>query len=146
MPNATQTKSSNGKSAAEQPAEKVEQPKVISSLPAATDEYKAVQALSSAGWPGRSASETLEAARKVLTAPSRLAQSAADDDLAKIAAKAAGSTGLASHDRVRVASLLADTNDIAQAAAQAAPTRDGAARALVWYVAALTAAEKEAAK
>ena len=110
----------------------------------AGDENKAVQALAAAGWPGRTAQEALNAARKVVSATGRLAANAADDELANAAAKAAGGTGIASHDRARVAATYAELGDIVAAAEKAAPTREGAQRALVWYVATLNAAEAEA--
>lgn len=113
------------------------------SLPAATDEAEAVRALAAAGWPGRTASEALRAARALATATGRLAGKAAEEELAKAAAHAAGATGLASHDRDRVAGLYGKSGDVARAAAEAAPTRDGTARALVWFVAAIEAAEAE---
>jgi len=112
------------------------------SLAAAIDEAKAVEALASAGWPGRSATETLQAAQKLIAATGRMAGKAAEDELAKAAAKAAGATGLAAHDRDRVSGLFVGGKDIAEAAAEAAPTREGTARALVWFVAAIDAVEK----
>jgi hypothetical protein len=115
---------------------------VPASLAAATDESNAVLALSAIGWPGRTANETLEAAKNLVASTGRMAGKAAEEKLAKAAAKAAGATGLAAHDRDRVASLFVDGKSIAQAAAEAAPTREGTARALVWFVAAIDAAEK----
>jgi hypothetical protein len=110
MPNATATRNNTSKADNEQPQAKP----AAASLAAATDEYKAVEALSKAGWPGRTATETLDAARKLVASTGKLAGKAADDVLAKAAAKAAGSTGLAAHDRDRVASLF-DGKDIATA-------------------------------
>lgn len=118
----------------------------IATLTAATDEYKAVSALAGAGWPGRTAQEALEAARAVISAPTKLASKAADDEFAKAAAKAAGATGLAGHDRDRVAVLYGESKDVAGAASEASPTREGTARALVWYIMVLEAAEAEMAK
>lgn len=118
---------------------------IPASLAAATDEHNAVVALSAAGWPGRSAQATLAAAQAVVKATGRMAQNAADIELAKAAAKAAGATGIAQHDRSRVSTLIGDGKSVPEAAAEAAPSRDGAARALVWYVAALQAAESQLA-
>ena len=111
---------------------------------AAADEAAAVLALAAAGWPGRTASETLAAARKLVGASGRLAAKAAEEELATAAAKAAGATGLAAHDRDRVSTLYVGGKSISEAAAAAAPTREGTARSLVWFVAAIEAAEAEA--
>jgi hypothetical protein len=117
---------------------------------AAMDEAKAVAALVAAGWAGRTATATLAAATKVAQATGRLAANAADEELATAAAKAAGATGIAGHDRARAASAWVAADEegidpherIAKAAANASPTREGTARALVWYLAAMAQAEQ----
>jgi hypothetical protein len=113
---------------------------------AATDEAALVTAVAAAGWPGRNPAAVIAAARAAVGA-SKLAASAAEDKLADAAAKAAGATGLASHDRDRFCRNWAENGgDVAKAAADAVGDTDkGAARArsLVWYGFAIVAAEAE---
>ena len=111
---------------------------------AAEDEAKLVASIAAAGFPGRLPGAVIEAARKVVNG-NKLAATAAEEELAKVAAQAAGATGLASHDRNRVAKMYAASEDVVTASAQAAGPRAATARSLVWFVTALVTAEAEAA-
>lgn len=101
------------------------------SLPDAKDEQRAIEALAAAGWPGKIGHQVQEAALAIARAKTRLEASKAELEAAKVVAKAAGGTGLAAHDRARVATL---SGDKAEVAALAAPTRPGTARQLVWWL------------
>lgn len=109
---------------------------------AAKDEAQLVEAIAAAGFPGRLPTAVIEAARKVVNG-SKLAATAAEEELAKVAAQAAGATGLASHDRNRVAKMFASSGDVVTASAQAAGPRAATARSLVWFVTALQTADAE---
>jgi hypothetical protein len=111
-------------------------------LAAAQDEFNFANAVAQAGFPGRLPQSVIGSARKLMGA-SKLLQGATEDELANASAKAAGATGLASHDRNRVAVQFQASKDVVKAAAAASGSRVNTARTLVWYLVAITTAEAE---